>query len=61
MAVSRGMKPGAKEISNIPFMKVLVYEGMAPNMYNKPDMPKQVTFQDSSLRSSANDQQKTKK
>ena len=49
MAVSKGTLPGASAISNIPFMTDLSHNGLASGIYQKPYIPKQVTFQDSAL------------
>ena len=49
MAVSKGTSQGASAISNIPFMVALNHDGLASGMYQKPEIPKQVTFQDSAL------------
>ena len=49
MAVSKGTSPGENVISNIPFMSASSHDGLASGMYQKPDIPKQVTFQDSAL------------
>ena len=48
MAVSKGLSPGASAISCIPFMVASSYDGLTSG-YQKPDISKQVTFQDSSL------------
>ena len=52
MAVSKGPSPGASVISNIPFMVASSHGGLASGNYQKPDIPKQVTLQDSALLSS---------
>ena len=44
MAVSKGTSSGASPISNIPFMVASSHDGLASGMYQKPDIPKQVTF-----------------
>ena len=49
MAVSKGPSPVASAISNIPFMVASSHNGLASGNYQKPDIPKQVTFQDSAL------------
>ena len=49
MAVSKGTSSGANAISNIPFMAISSHDVLASDMYQKPDIPKQVTFQDSAL------------
>ena len=49
MAVSKGPSPGASAISNILFMVALNHDGLASCNYQKPNIPKQVTFQDSAL------------
>ena len=49
MAVSKGTSPGASDISNIPFMSASSHDRLASGIYQKPDIPKQVTFQDSAL------------
>ena len=49
MAVSQGPSPGASAISNIPFMVASNHDGLASGNYQKPDISKQVTFQDSAL------------
>ena len=49
MAVSKGISPGASAISNIPFMVASSHDGFASGIYQKHDIPKQVTFQDSAL------------
>ena len=49
MAVSKGPSPGTSAISNIPFMVASNHDGLAPGSYQKPDISKQVTFQDSAL------------
>ena len=49
MAVSKGTSPDASAISGIPFMAASSHDGLASGMYQKPDIPKQVTFQDSAL------------
>ena len=49
MAVSKRTSPGASAIPNIPFMAASSYDGLASDIYQKPDIPKQVTFQDSIL------------
>ena len=49
MAVSKGPSPGASAISNIPFMVATSHDGLPSGNCQKPDIPKQVTFQDSAL------------
>ena len=49
MAVSKGTSPGASAISNIPFMVASSYDALASGIYQKSDIPKQLTFQDSAL------------
>ena len=49
MFVSKGTLPGASVISNITFMVASSHDGLASGIYQNPDMPKQVTFQDSAL------------
>ena len=49
MAVSKGTSPGASAISNIPFMVASNHDGLNSGIYQKPDIAKQVTFQDSAL------------
>ena len=49
MAVSKGTSPGASAISNFPFMVVSNHDGLNSGIYQKPDIAKQVTFQDSAL------------
>ena len=49
MAVSKGSSPGANAISNIPFMVASIHDGLPSGIYQKPDISKQVTFQDSAL------------
>ena len=49
MAVSKGTSPGASAISNIPFMVASNQDGLNSGIYQKPDIAKQVTFQDSAL------------
>ena len=49
LAVSKGTSPCASAISNIPFMVASSHDGLASGIYQKPDIPKQVTFQDSAL------------
>ena len=49
MAVSKGPSPGASATSNIPFMVASNHDGLASGRYQKPDISKQVTFQDSAL------------
>ena len=44
MAVSKGTSPGASTISNIPFMVASSHDGLASGNYQKPDIPKQVTY-----------------
>ena len=45
MAVSKGTSPGVKVISNIPFMAASSHDGLASDMYQKSEIPKQVTYQ----------------
>ena len=49
MVVSKGPSPGVSAISNIPFVVASSHDGLASGNYQKPDIPKQVTFQDSAL------------
>ena len=49
MAVSKGSSPGASAISNIPFRVASSHDGLPSGIYQKPDISKQVTFQDSAL------------
>ena len=49
MAVSKGTLLGASAISNIPFMAASSHDGLSSVMYIRPDIPKQVTIQDSAL------------
>ena len=49
MAVSKETLPDASAISNIPFMAASSHDALASGMYQKPDIAKQVTFQDSAL------------
>ena len=49
MAVSKGPSPGASAISNVPFMIASSHDGLASGNYQKPDIPKQGTFQVSAL------------
>ena len=49
MAVSKGTSPGASVISNIPFMVASTHDGLTSGIYQKPDIAKQVTVQDSAL------------
>ena len=49
MAVSKGTSLDASAITNIPYMAASGQEGLASSMYQNPDLPKQVTFQDSAL------------
>ena len=49
MAVSTGSSPGASAISNMPFMVASNHDGLTSGSYQKPDISKQVTFQDSAL------------
>ena len=46
MAVSKWTSPGARAVSNIPFMAASSHAGLASHMYQKSDISKQVTFQD---------------
>ena len=52
MAVSKGTSPSASAIFNIPFMVASSHDGLASGIYQKPDIPKQVIFQDAALLSS---------
>ena len=47
MAVSKGASLGVSVISNIQFMATSNHDGLATGMFQKPDIPKQVAFQDS--------------
>ena len=49
MAVSKGPSPGASAISNIPFIVASSHDGLASGNYQKLDIPKEATFQDSAL------------
>ena len=49
MAVPKGPSPGVSAISNIPFMVASSHEWLPSGIYQKPDISKQVTFQDSAL------------
>ena len=49
MAVSKRTSPGASAISKIPFMGMSSHDGLASGIYKKPNIPKQMTFQDSAL------------
>ena len=49
MAVSNGTLPSASAISNIPFMVASSHDGLASGIYQKTDIPRKVTFQDSAL------------
>ena len=49
MAVSKGTSPGASAISNIPLMVASNHDGLNSGIYQKPDISKQVTFQDLAL------------
>ena len=49
MAVSKGPSPGAGAIPSIPFMVASNHDGLTSGSYQKPDICKQVTFQDSAL------------
>ena len=49
MAVFKETSPGAIAISNIPFMVASNHDGLNSGIYQKPDIAKQVTFQDSAL------------
>ena len=44
MAVSKGMSAGASAISNVPFMATSHHDGLASDMFQKPDIPKRVPF-----------------
>ena len=48
-ALSKGTSPGACAISNIPFMVASNHDGLTLGIYQKSDISKQVTFQDSAL------------
>ena len=48
-AVSKGPSPGANAISDIPFMVASNNDGLASGNYQKPDISKQVTLQESAL------------
>ena len=52
MAGSKGSSQGASAISNIPFMVSSSHDGLPSGIYQKPDISKQLTFQDSALLSS---------
>ena len=49
MAVSKGTSPGASAILIIPFMSASSHDGLVLGIYQDPNIPKQVTFQDSAL------------
>ena len=49
MAVSKGPSLGASAIPNIPFMVASNHDGLTSGSYQKPDISKQVAFQDSAL------------
>ena len=49
MAMYKGPSPGASAISNIPFIVTTSHDGLPSGNYQKTDIPKQVTFQDSAL------------
>ena len=49
MAVSKGTSPGASAISNIPFMVASNHDGLTSGIFQKPDISKKVTFQESAL------------
>ena len=49
MAVLKGTSPGASAIPNIPFMAASSHDGFASGIYQKPDIPRQLTIQDSAL------------
>ena len=49
MGVSKGTSPGASAKSNILFMVASSHDRSVSGMYQKPDILKQVTFQDSAL------------
>ena len=49
IVVSKGTSPGAGALSSILFMMVLSHNRFASYTYQKLDIPKQVTFQDSAL------------
>ena len=44
MAESKGTSPGASVISNIPFMVASSHDGLASDIYQKPGIPKKMTF-----------------
>ena len=50
--------PGTCAISNVLFLSVSSHDGMTSGMYHKPDIPKQVTFEEPAL---STDFQKTNK
>ena len=54
-----GTAPGASAISKISFLTALSYDGLASGMYQQPDIPGQVTFQDSALLSGLQKTNKT--
>ena len=49
MPLTKGTSPSAGAISYIPFMAATSQHGLASDMYQKPDVPKQITLQDSAL------------
>ena len=49
MGVLKGTSPDASAILNISFMVASHHDGLASGMYQKPDILKQVTFQESAL------------
>ena len=46
MVVLKGTSPGASALSIIPLMKASHHDGLASGIYQKPDIPKQVTSKD---------------
>ena len=46
ITLSKGSSPGPSAISNIPFMVASSHDGLPSSIYQKPDISKQVTFQD---------------
>ena len=49
IVISTLASPGVSAMSHFPFMAASSHDRMASGMYHKPDIPKQVTFQDSAL------------
>ena len=49
IAVSKGTSPGVSAMSNITFMAASSHDGLVSGIYQKPDISKQVTFEDSAL------------